>query len=273
MKALLALLKTKRWLPAALAAGLVFSTTPTAGAAGGGLRFESTSGFKPASVTTITIRAARISPLATTSAKKPKSGTVRRVTSPLLADGDYTENQGGAGGKNVVKVINQQDNELKVDGSIQVNHIPGANVAPVNYAYAYSSCTDCQTFAVALQINLISKTATSIRPQNTAIALNYQCTRCDTIAQALQYTYQVDDPDKLPSNVASLVKDMNDQLKDLRQEHDLTAAEAESRITAVITQFRGLAQSLNNQRKEDKAATDPNAKPVPSPSPTPTATP
>jgi len=273
MKALLALLKTKRWLPAALAAGLVFSTTPTAGAAGGGLRFESTSGFKPASVTTITIRAARISPLATTSAKKPKAGTVRRVTSPLLADGDYTENQGGAGGKNVVKVINQQDNELKVDGSIQVNHIPGANVAPVNYAYAYSSCTDCQTFAVALQINLISKTATSIRPQNTAIALNYQCTRCDTVAQALQYSYQVDDPNKLPNNVASLVKDMNDQLKDLRQGHNLTAAQAESRITAVVAQFKGLAQSLNNQRKEDKATTNPNAKPVPSPSPTPTNTP
>lgn len=273
MKALLALLTTRRWLSIALAVGLLLSATPTARAAGGGFRFESTSGSKPASVTTITIRAAQISPLATTSAKKPKAGTVRRVTSPLLSDGDYSENQGGTGGKNVVKVINQQDNELKVNGSIQVNHIPGDNVAPFNYAYAYSSCTDCQTFAVALQINLISKTATSIRPQNTAIALNYQCIRCDTVAQALQYTYQVDDPDKLPNNVASLVKDMNDQLKDLRQEHNLTAAEAESRIAAVIAQFNGLAQSLNNQRKEDKTTTNPGAKPVPTPWPTPTSTP
>ncbi len=272
MKALLALFTTRRWLSIALAVGLLLSATPTARAAGG-FSPASIDGSKPASVTNTTIRATRMSPLAATSAKKPKAGTVRRVTSPLLSDGDYTENQGGAGGKNVVKVINQQDNGLKVDGSIQVNHIPGDNVAPVNYAYAYSSCADCQTFAVALQINLISKTATSIRPQNTAIALNYQCTRCDTVAQALQYTYQVDDPNKLPNNVASLVKDMNDQLKDLRQEHKLTAAQAESRITAVIAQFKGLAQNLNTQHKEDKATTNPNAKPVPSPSPTPTSTP
>ncbi len=273
MKALRALLTARRWLAAALAAGLLLSTTPAARAAGGGFRFQSAPGSKPASVASMTIKTAQMSPFAATSAKKRKVGAVRRVTSPLLSDGDYTENQGGAGGKNVVKVINQQDNELKVDGSIQVNHIPGDNVAPVNYAYGYSSCTDCQTFAVALQINLISKTATSIRPQNTAIALNYQCTRCDTVAQALQSTYQVDDPTKLPNNVASLVKDMNDQLKDLRQEHNLTAAQAESRITAVIVQFKGLAQSLNNQRKEDKATTNPAAKPVPSPSPTPTSTP
>jgi len=273
MKALLALLTARRWLPAALATSLLLSSAPTAGAAGRGFRFQSTSGSKPASVAGMTVKTAQMSPFATTSAKKRKVGAARRVTSPLLSDGDYTENQGGAGGKNVVKAINQQDNELKVDGSIQVNHISGDSVAPVNYAYAYSSCTDCQTFAVALQINLISKTATSIRPQNTAIALNYQCTRCDTVAQALQYTYQVDDPSKLPTNVASLVKDMNDQLKDLRQEHNLTATQAESRITAVVAQFKGLAQSLNTQRKEDKATTNPNAKPVPSPSPTPTSTP
>jgi hypothetical protein len=98
MKALLALLTTRRWLSIARSWPLL-SATPTARAAGGGFRFESNSGSKPTSVTTVTIRAAQISPLATTSAKKPKAGTVRRVTSPLLSDGDYTENQGGTGGK------------------------------------------------------------------------------------------------------------------------------------------------------------------------------
>ena len=50
------------------------------------------------------------------------------------------------------------DGRLRIRGGIQLNHIPGPTVGPVNLADASSSCVDCQTIAVAMQINLIGRT-------------------------------------------------------------------------------------------------------------------
>ena len=86
------------------------------------------------------------------------------------------------GGNNIVQVINHADGHFRVDGKIKVNQIPGPNAGPKNVAFAYSSCTDCQTMAVALEINLISTTARNIQPLNQAVAVNYRCTRCVTYA-------------------------------------------------------------------------------------------
>jgi len=82
---------------------------------------------------------------------------------------------GGGDASNIVQVINQEDNALRADGSIQVNTLEGPNASPVNSATAFSSCTNCQSFAVALQINLISPEATNIQPQNLPVSVNYKC--------------------------------------------------------------------------------------------------
>ena len=68
-------------------------------------------------------------------------------------------------------VQDKTDNRLRVKAKIQLNHIPDNTVQPVNYAQAIGSCIDCQTFAVALQINLRSRTVITV-------ALNVKCTRC-----------------------------------------------------------------------------------------------
>src|SRR5689334_19016047 len=69
----------------------------------------------------------------------------------------FAQYNGGGGGKNIVTQINRTDNRLRIKGNIQLNRIPGPNVEPINLAFAGSSCTGCQTYAVALQINLISR--------------------------------------------------------------------------------------------------------------------
>lgn len=168
-----------------------------------------------------------------------------------------SSNAGGSGGKNEVRVVNQGDERMKIRGNVDFNRIPGPNVEPVNLAYAASSCTDCQTIAVALQINLISRTATRIAPQNAAIAINQQCTRCVTVARALQYTYQVDDPQQTPQEVSDLLREMDRTLNEISQDKGISLSEAESRIDAVLAQFRQLATSLNDQRNEDAKSGDP----------------
>lgn len=169
---------------------------------------------------------------------------------PDTDEPDITQDEDHGGGRNIVTVLNRHDRRMRIRGNIQLARVPGATAAPVNYAGAYSSCTDCQTYAVALQIALIRKDASRITPQNAAVALNFACTRCITVARALQYVVQVDDPDEVPEDVQDLIKDMDRELRQIAKDRTQTIAEADARITAVIAQFRTLAQSLYEQRDE-----------------------
>lgn len=209
----------------------------------------------------------------TTPAAAPNS-----AAAPSNDDVQYEEGHDGGGGKNIVKVQNKTDNRLRVKGKIQLNHIPGDTAQPENDAEAYSSCTDCSTFAVALQVDLISKTATTIAPKNVAVALNVQCSHCTTVAKAIQYAVQVDDPARTPDNVKALIGQMQQQLNAVAHDKNETVADAEAKIDAVIAQFNELGQSLSTQRdqKDDDNSPDATVPPdavVLTPAPTGAATP
>lgn len=209
---------------------------------------------------------------------KPASGTP--ATADQNNNGDdvgYEDHQDeGGGGKNIVKVQNKTDNRLRVKAKIQLNRIPGDNAQPENYAEAYGSCTNCQTFAVALQIDLISRTATTIAPQNAAVALNVHCSHCTTYANAIQYVVQVDDPTQVPENVKDLIGQMQKELNAAAHTNGETAASAQARIDGVITQFNELGQSLYRQHAEKTDDDTPNATVAPDATvltPTPTTAP
>jgi putative peptide zinc metalloprotease protein len=170
--------------------------------------------------------------------------------------------QGGGGGKNIVQVVNRQDGNLKIDGKVQLNRIPESNAAPVDLAKAYSSCANCQTLAVALQINLISKSASYVHPQNAAAAVNYQCTNCHTIAYAWQYNLSVDDPTAVPDGVNQLMAQWRAELANIKTQ-SATLTEAINRMKAVIGQFQSLAAYLDSKQDQTTDATSPNAGPPP----------
>ena len=58
--------------------------------------------------------------------------------------------------------------------AVDLAELRGSRTEPINAAFAYASCTDCQTFAVALEIALIAPGASTIAPENHARAINYQ---------------------------------------------------------------------------------------------------
>src|SRR5438093_10147193 len=70
------------------------------------------------------------------------------------------------GGNNIVQVINHSDGQSRMNGRVQLNQIPGPNAGPKNEAFAYSSCVNCRSVAVAVQIDLIGPGARNIQPQN-----------------------------------------------------------------------------------------------------------
>jgi hypothetical protein len=206
------------------------------------------------------------------------------VSAAASDNADYEEIPNGGGSNNIVKVQNKTDNRLRVKARIQLNHIPGDNVQPVNYAQAIGSCTNCQTFAVALQIDLRSRTATTVAPQNAAVALNIKCTGCTTVADAYQYVVPVDDPTQVPDNVKDLIDQMQRQLNASAHDKHATAADTEAKINAIIAQFKDLGQSLyqlHDQTTDNDtpgATVPPDATvltptPTTAPQDTPTATP
>jgi putative peptide zinc metalloprotease protein len=201
----------------------------------------------------------------------PALGTVAPARAQTA---DVSSIQGG-GGNNVVVLRNHSNGRLTTSGEIQLNRIPGPTAGPANLASAYSSCVDCQSLAMALQINLISRTARSITPENAAVAVNEGCTRCYTVARAIQYVLQVDDPTHVPPEVSRLIQSMDRELNAIRVDRGMTLSEAEARINAVIAQFTELAHGLNDVRDEQVDATSPmltaTLPPVPTPSSAPVA--
>lgn len=193
-----------------------------------------------------------------------RPGVVRAEAAPPpaeTADGitwqDLFQFEGGP--RNQVKLRNQTDGRLRIRGNVQLNRITGPEVKPVNVAYAYGSCTDCQTIAVALQLNLYSRGAPVVTPQNGSLALNYQCTRCVTVALAYQYVYPVDDPKQVPPEVSDLIRSMDRELQALHSDKSVTLSEAADRIDSVVNRFIQFAESLNAQRAETTDVTSPDA--------------
>jgi len=56
-------------------------------------------------------------------------------------------------------------------------------------AVAYSSCTDCRTVAVAVQVVLVSGDPDEVGPQNVSLTLNYDCAECESLAAAYQVVF------------------------------------------------------------------------------------
>jgi putative peptide zinc metalloprotease protein len=181
----------------------------------------------------------------------------------------------GGGARNVVVIENRVDGRLTTRGQVQLNRTPGPTAGPVNLASANTSCIDCQSLAVAFQINLISRTASSITPENVATATNAGCTRCYTVARALQYVIQVDDPTQVPPEASRLSQTMNRELTAIQADPTISLDEAEARINAVLAQFVDLAEDLSDQRdvQVDPTSPTPTATPVPGTTPEPPMTP
>jgi putative peptide zinc metalloprotease protein len=65
-------------------------------------------------------------------------------------------------------------------------------VLNTNEAYAFASCTDCVTVAVAFQVVVIVGSADVVIPQNLSAAVNYECFECITAAIAHQLMVTVE---------------------------------------------------------------------------------
>jgi putative peptide zinc metalloprotease protein len=171
---------------------------------------------------------------------------------------------GGHGGvSNMVRIRNRQDERFRIRGNVELNRMHGWRVTPRNFAAAVATCTDCRTIVLAFQLNMYERTATHVAPENVAVALNVECTRCYTVAIALQYNVPVEDPNATPEDVAELVEEMDRELHRIHNDKKVDLAEAEATIDGVTARFISLGERLTRQRSEATEQNSLTSTPVP----------
>ena len=96
-------------------------------------------------------------------------------------------------GDNQALGVNTTDDSVKYDVAIAMVWVTDDDpVLNVNEAYAFASCSDCVTVAVAFQVVVIVGSADVVVPQNLSAAVNYECFQCITAAIASQLVVTVD---------------------------------------------------------------------------------
>jgi putative peptide zinc metalloprotease protein len=96
-------------------------------------------------------------------------------------------------GDNQALAVNTTDGGVTYDVAIAMVWVTDEDPAlNVNEAYAFASCSDCVTVAVAFQVVVIVGSADVIVPQNLSGAVNYECFRCITASVASQLVITVD---------------------------------------------------------------------------------
>ncbi len=162
--------------------------------------------------------------------------------STLLAtqggDGITPPNGGGGNLNNEVVVRNTVDGHFANRAGFGIARVTGDVAENQNAAAATSSCTDCRTVAVAVQIVLIQRTdASVISPRNIAIALNVGCQRCDTFAAAYQYVVTTDGLVRFTPGAQQRLAELQGQIRTLAATDGVPFPELEAQIDALVEQM------------------------------------
>lgn len=114
-------------------------------------------------------------------------------------------------GDNRAIVVNTEDGTTVYDVALAFVWVTdGGPVDERNEAFAYASCRDCTSVAVAFQVVMIVGQADVIIPVNTAVAANYDCESCRTHALAVQLvvTLKEDPDDEVLGQLAAVWADL-----------------------------------------------------------------
>jgi putative peptide zinc metalloprotease protein len=149
-----------------------------------------------------------------------------------------TDHSGGDGSPvNTAIVENTTDGTSVFKLAFQVRTITDeSTVAPGNAAIAISSCKNCQTVAIAVQIVFVIGSPTVFAPENAAVAVNTDCSFCDTLATAYQFVVQSSVPVRFTNAGKHHLHDIYKALREL-EGSGLTAVEIQAKVDELMQQL------------------------------------
>ena len=139
--------------------------------------------------------------------------------------------------------VNTKDGSSIFKLAFAIKRAAGDVVDNGNAAVAISSCNECRTVAIAIQIVLVTGDPEVVTPQNIALAFNVECTSCETFASAFQFVLGTDGNVHFTPEGRHEIQDIRRELKDITRA-GLPLAELDARLDALMQR---LAVVLRNE--------------------------
>lgn len=143
----------------------------------------------------------------------------------------------GAGDDNVAVGSNTRDGSEVYSVRLKIVQTTADVVDSGNAAVAAASCEDCTTVAIAIEGVLVAgDDVDEVTPVNLAIAVNSECTGCETLAAAYQYVTQNDTRVLITPEGRQTVASLRQQLNTLRL-RDLSLEEVAAEADRIAMEF------------------------------------
>jgi putative peptide zinc metalloprotease protein len=186
------------------------------------------------------------------------------------------DDDGGQSGDNAAIAINTKDGSSLFKFAFSLKKVLGDVVDNENAAVAYSSCESCKTTAIAIQIVFVVGSPSTVTPTNVALAVNENCTACQSFATAFQFVVGVSDASVgFTKQGKTELKAILAEFKGLKRE-DYTLEEFHARTQALAERLRTLLRtqlvSHADDDDEDDESSDVEEEERPAPPPAPTTT-
>jgi putative peptide zinc metalloprotease protein len=139
-----------------------------------------------------------------------------------------------------------------------------------NAAVAYASCEECQTVAVSIQLVLVMSDPDVVSPTNIALAINQECSSCNTLASAYQYVLTTDGPVHFDADgnreLALIRQDFRDLVK---RSDDMDPGDIHADADGLVDRLYAVVDGhlVSTGRDPDGDVSPENAEPTATPAP------
>lgn len=162
----------------------------------------------------------------------------------LAAALSFAPSAAGASDENVAVATNETAGAAVADASVQYRIAPNGVVDEQNLAYAAARCVDCQTFAAAFQIVLVTREYRTFVPNNEAFAANVECAECLTWAAAKQIVVVTGGPATLSGAGHLRMQALEDRLEALQADLPvLSLASLAAEVDAAFGELLDIART------------------------------
>ena len=185
----------------------------------------------------------------------------------VLAGASAPGAEAGAG-DNTAVAVNTKDGSSLFRFAFAIRKTAGEVVDQTNSAVAFASCESCRSIAIAIQIVLVSGSPNVVTPQNTAVAVNYECTLCETFAAAHQFVVGGGGRLRLTAEGRQELAQIRRQFQELRNA-DLALDELQLRVRRLVDRVRVVLASqlvpAGSEGEEEEELSEENEAETPSP--------